>query len=206
MLVREVLGVSEFAAAAEAEWGWTERYGVGCNLLFVRDVPVESVIQALGMDLTQSRLLTPEQAEEQDDQLQWIRAGRSGNWTFVIDSNFRAVDLARAAVPELSRGGAVAWCLWTATIDGFEYFEDGVQVTQFEPMRSYERFGFDPDRFVPQMRQVGLLIDRPDGIQGDDLDVRVCTLVMLTLALGIQLSAEVAEGPLLTVKLGPYRG
>jgi MFS family permease len=62
----------------------------------------------------------------------------------------------------------------------------------------------DPDRFVPQMRQVGLDVEPPP----DDADPvpprspNIALLDMLTLAPGIRLSRETATGPLLTVRPG----
>ena len=74
-----------------------------------------------------------------------------------------------------------------------------VEVTSFEPLRAWDRFGTDPDRFLPQMHQVGLSVEEPP--QGSAFrDPVIALLEMLTLALGIRLPREVALGPLLTVQ------
>ena len=91
----------------------------------------------------------------------------------------------------------------TQNIDYFHYFVDGTEVTAFEPLRAWDRFGTDPDRFLVQMRQVGLDVDpRPVGTELER-DPTMELLDMLTVALGIHLPAEVALGPLLTVQRGP---
>ena len=78
---------------------------------------------------------------------------------------------------------------------------------------AWYRYGTEPDRFLPQMRQAGLETEAPDpSLSGDDPaadpaeeyhDYLVATLDMLTLALGIRLPANVASGPLLTVQRNP---
>lgn len=96
---------------------------------------------------------------------------------------------------------------WTPTIDYFRYLVDGTDVTSFEPLMSRYRSGTEPDRFLREMREVGLAVDLPDP--GDEFDEdefedepnpTVLALEMLTVALGIRLPADVALGPLLTVQ------
>ena len=88
-------------------------------------------------------------------------------------------------------------------LDQFFYIADGVEVTSFEPLLAFDRDGSDPDRFVPQMRQAGLSVDRSRDRAGPQRSPRVAVLEMLTLALGIRLTREVAMGPLPTVQPGP---
>jgi hypothetical protein len=66
----------------------------------------------------------------------------------------------------------------------------------FEP-GGLDRYGTEPDRFVEQMRQVGL----PTTI-GDyrAVDPMIALLQMLTVALGIRVPRDLALGPLLTVQ------
>jgi hypothetical protein len=204
--------IPNVATAAESDWGWTGgKASIAFDLAFVRDVPVESVIGAFGMDPAAAKLIPqagddkPYQYMFHDDRLgatyvPWIRAGRAGEWVFVISPILAEVAAVPDAVRELSRAGAAVWCAWNIKMDSLWYFEDGVQVTWFEPLRAYDRRGSDPDRFVPQMRQARLPVDGdPDSY---DRDFRICALEMLTLALGIRVPAEVAYGPLLTVQRG----
>jgi hypothetical protein len=77
----------------------------------------------------------------------------------------------------------------------FWYYVNSVQVTEFEPLLYSTRFGTDPDRFLPHMQAAGF---PPDGRRDEYPDwpaQNVPTLLaMLTLALGIRLSREVAMG------------
>jgi uncharacterized protein DUF6461 len=180
------------------------------------------VIGAFGMNPAAAQLIPqagdgkPYQYMVHDDRLgatlaPWIRAGRAGEWVFAISPCLTKVIDATSiaavidAVRELSRGGAAVFFEFNIAIDGLWYFEDGVEVTWFEPLRSCDRRGADPDRFVPQMRQAGLAVDPGEAADPDDYldrDFRICALDMLTLALGIRVPAQVAYGPLLTVQRG----
>jgi hypothetical protein len=71
-------------------------------------------------------------------------------------------------------------------------------VTAFEPLRGWERFGTEPDRFAEQMRQVGLRTSIDDD--DDVADPVTGLLEMLTVTLGIWVPRDVALGPLLTVQ------
>jgi len=214
--------MSGSTTAEQSDWGWTGgKASIAFDLVFVRDAPVERVVEAFGMSPAAARLIPlagddkPYRYMVRDDRLganyaPWIRAGRVGAWTFAVgplladvfndDPGMPVIDAVRA----LSRGGAAVRCEFNIKMDGLWYFEDGVEVTWFEPLRSYDRRGSEPDRFVPQMRQAGLAVD-PDEVGDPDRDVRLRALQMLTLALGIRVPAEVACGPLLTVQRGDGR-
>jgi hypothetical protein len=50
--------MSKFPAAAESGWGWTGgRDSIQFDLVFVRDVPVEGVIEAFGVDPAAAKLI-----------------------------------------------------------------------------------------------------------------------------------------------------
>jgi hypothetical protein len=185
---------------------------MGC-LMFARGVSAERVIEAFGMDPDMARLLPASRASEAlrlpvgDDVRTihpWVRAGRTGEWSFAIDQS--ALDIVGyhdRIAGKLSAGTDLAMLQWTLTIDNFRYLVDGIEVTSFEPLGSFERFGTEPDRFVRAMRQAGLPVDPPDpdaSFAEDDADPRILTLQMLTAALGIRLPGNVALGPLLTVQ------
>jgi Family of unknown function (DUF6461) len=133
----------------------------------------------------------------------WIRVGTAGEWGFAIDESSGGYggyeeDAARA----LSAGSEAVLVTQTASISYFHYYVDGAEVTAFEPLRGWERFGTDPDRFLPYMRQAGVRLD--GEVRLDDLDAYkdpvIAVLEMVTLALGISLGKDVALGPLLTVQ------
>jgi hypothetical protein len=102
-----------------------------------------------------------------------------------------------AAAAALAAGTDVVLFTHTQTIDYFSYSAGGTATTSFEPMGGWERHGTEPDRFVEQMRQVGL----PATI-GDHraVDPMIALLQMLTVALGIWVPRDLALGPLLTVQ------
>jgi hypothetical protein len=110
----------------------------------------------------------------------------------------------------LSAGTEAAVVTWALTISDFQYLVDGEVATSFDLGIPWDRGGSsDPDRFLAQMRQLGLETEPPDepGLEEEEepahFDPLVRTLEMLTLALGIHVSRQVAEGPLLTVQRKP---
>lgn len=189
-----------------SEWDWTEQEypDGGVRLIFVRGVTPEQVIEAFGTDPSAARLLS---ADATDEALgyPWVRAGRTGEWAFSIDTCPVDVYENETIAPYLSAGTELALVELTLSSELFYYFVDGTEVTSFEPLMARDRFGSDPDRFVSQMRQAGLRVDRSPDDDDNELerDSGIAVLDMLTLALGIRLSREVAIGPLLTVQPGP---
>ena len=201
----------EERSASEWDWIGAGGIGIGCCLMFARRVTPERVIEAFGMDPGAARLLPEARASEAlsfpvwDDTGQtvhpWVRAGRAGEWAFAIDrSALDIVDYHGRIARGLSSGTDLAMFTWTQSIDHFRYLADGTEVTEFEPMAAWDRFGTEPDRFLREMRQSGLSADPDEDDELIDLDPRIALLEMLTLSLGIRLPADVALGPLLTVQ------
>jgi hypothetical protein len=75
----------------------------------------------------------------------------------------------------------------------------------FEPYRAWDLWGPDRDRFVGEMRQVGLHTEPPSEAavraEHPDFDVLIAALEMLRIALGIDLTEDLIAGPLLTVPI-----
>lgn len=204
------------AASSPSDWNWVadDDLLVGF-LMFVHGISAERIISKFGMDSATGQVLRAEQVEENlrypvynskaEIVHPWLRAGTCGDWSFAFDqSGIRIYEYQRVA-QELSRKTSLALVTWTPTIDGFSYWEDGTEVTSFEPGRWYERNGSEPDRFLPQLRQLDLYAERPAPGEPSDWEERweiplVAVLEMLTLAFGIRLPARVANGPLLTVQ------
>jgi hypothetical protein len=225
--------VSDRGARADEGWLWIRagRAAVGGCLTFARLVTPERVIEAFGMDPADAVLLPEAQARRglpYPDSYPgglpgcpWIRAGRVGEWAFAIEE-LSTLGYSDDAGIRLSAGTEAVVVSWTATINTANYLVDGQEVTSFRPELADDRSGTDPDRFLIQMRQVGLdtgqspdeLLDAarahelsPAGAPGDDYrDEVIAALDMFTLALGIRLPAEVASGPLLTVQRRPAGG
>jgi Family of unknown function (DUF6461) len=197
-----------------SEWDWV--YGpagadFGASFTFARGASPEQVMTAFRMDPGTAQLL-PADWQVINQALRyppdstyppehpWIRVGRSGEWAFAIDESAGGYGgYEEDAAIELSVGTDVVLFTHNAALDGFHYYVEGISVTQFEPLLAWDRFGTDPDRFLPQMRQVGLSVEEPSPYS-DFRDPVIALLEMLTLALGIRLPREVALGPLLTVQ------
>jgi hypothetical protein len=184
------------------EWDWTaEAYPHGLQLTFVRGATPERIIKAFGANPADAQWLTAEVAYGTLGQ-PCLRVGRTGEWVFSFDTCFIDMEGFTPTAQELSARTELARLESLLSPSGyFYYFADGEEVTSFEPLMSPWRYGTDPDRFVPQMRQVGLHVEpSPDDAPIDEDDPNIAALQMLTLALGIRLSREAALGPLRTVR------
>lgn len=206
-------------------WGWLG-YGkrpIGGCLTLARGVTPTRVLEVFEMDPQAVRMLSEQEAR--DDYLfedrPWVRVGQTGEWAFAIEEIWM-VGFLEYACRRLSAGTEAVVVSWTDKGNSdLTYWVDGDRTTSFEPGRAYDRSGSDPDRFLPQMRQVGLPTDRddPELSQARVLERRarilraqrtgspievfnpfVAALNMLTLALGIRLPEHVVRGPLLTVQ------
>jgi hypothetical protein len=113
----------------------------------------------------------------------------------------------------LSAGTEVVVVSWTEKPnEGFDYWADGRWVTSFEPPMAWLRGGDEPDRFLREMRRVGLDTE-PGGafytLSAEEqerilnFDTLVAALDMVTLVFGIRLPEEALRGPLLTAQCTP---
>ena len=160
----------------------------GMNPAKARLVPASDVAQALH-DPDWLRTYPPEHP--------WIRVGVAGEWGFALDESSAGYGgYEEDAAAALAASTDVVLFTHTQTIDYFSYSAGGTATTSFEP-GGLDRYGTEPDRFVEQMRQVGL----PTTI-GDDraANPMIALLQMLTVALGIWVPRDLALGPLLTVQ------
>jgi Family of unknown function (DUF6461) len=191
--------VDTMTGPTASEWDWMpQEYSYGIRLLFVRSRTPEQVLRALGADPASAQWLSAQQALETLNS--WVQVGRTGEWAFAIDNSDLGITDYRRIMPALSAGTDLALFETGPNFDRFYYFADGAEVTSFEPLLSHERYGTNPDRFIPQMRQVGLNVDPPPEDDDSDGETRLPLLEMLTLALGIRLTRDVALGPLLTAE------
>ena len=192
------------------DWDWVAETAldIGGTFTFARGASPEQMMTAFGMNPAKARLVPasdvaqalhdPDWLRTEPPEHPWIRVGVAGEWGFALDESMAGSGgYEDAAVAALAAGTEVVLFTHTQTIDDFRYCADGTLVTGFEPLRGWERDGTEPDRFVEQMRQVGL----PATI-GDDRAVNsiIALLQMLTVALGIWVPRDLALGPLLTVQ------
>ncbi|MGV9325646.1 DUF6461 domain-containing protein [Streptosporangium sandarakinum] len=131
---------------------------------FVRGLSPEEVLRRFGVDeSTMEEGVTSEELDERsvesmrDDAAGYIGAAKIGDWTLVIEPGGWKI----AADPDIygpvSRGTeVVSVCRHDHASDSFAYIVDGEPVVWFDPMLPDARSGNDPDRFVKEMREVGL--------------------------------------------------
>lgn len=208
------------------DWRWLKgwRYELMGCLFFARGAAPERVLQAFGVDPAVARTVSADQmGEVAADPAAGVpvRVGRQGEWAFAIDLNAPDDPVYHAeVVRRLSAGTEAVHVEWTPKPTAFiEYWADGTWTTSLDGRAAHWRGGPDPDRFLREMRAVGLRTEEVDaeadrvrvleerarilearrkGIPIEVFDPFIATLDMLTLALGITLPADVAEGPLLT--------
>ena len=196
---------------APMDWDWVRETAldIGGSFVFAHDAPPALVMTAFGMNPVNARLVPASDVDEvlhdsrslrtHPPEHPWIRVGVAGEWGFAIDESSSGYGgYEDGAARELSAGTEAVLFTHTQTIDYFHYYVDCAEVTAFEPLRGWERFGTQPDRFAEQMRQVGLRTDVDDD--HDVADPVTALLEMLTVALGIWIPRDVALGPLLTVQ------
>ena len=193
------------------DWDWVRETAldIGGSFTFARGASPEQIMRAFGMNPARARLVAASdvaQALHDSDWLRteppehpWIRVGVAGEWGFALDESTAGYggyeDDAAAA---LAASTDVVLLTHTQTIDYFSYSAGGTATTSFEP-GGLDLYGTEPDRFVEQMRQVGLRTAIGDAVD-DAVDPVIAVLRMLTIALGIRVPRDLALGPLLTVQ------
>ena len=187
---------------ASIDWGWLRHSAldVGCTLVFARDVTQDEMFQAFDLDPSSAQL----ENWVFDPWRRRVRVGRACGWTFAIDESMVSLDLAmhaRNVGGRLSPGTEAVVLSWTPKpTEDFEYWANGILVTSFEPYCASYRVGSEPDRFLDEMRLVGLIAGADD--EDDDLESDlIAALNLATFALGIWLPEQVAMGQLATVTL-----
>ncbi len=189
-------------------WDWVnETFDIGGTFILARGASSEQIMRAFGMNPAKARLVPasdvaqalhdPDWLRTEPPEHPWIRVGVAGEWGFALDVSTAGYGgYEEDAVTALAASAEVVLFTHTQTIDDFRYYARGALVTMFEP-GMLDRYGSEPDRFVEQMRQVGLPTD-----SGDDraADPRIALFQMLTIALGIRVPRDLALGPLLTVQ------
>lgn len=196
------------ADMAMESWAWVRggELDLGGCLVFVRGVSAERLLEACGVEVDAARMLSlsgaqeeawrTEQADEDVD-VRWVRVGQAGGWAFAFEAV--AVSLQKVAMP-VSVGTEAIAITWTQATWNFACYVDGEVGTSFDVGMGWHRYGNDPDRFLTEMRLVGLDTEPPpvSAPEREYSDPVVQSLAMVTLALGIAVSEGVARGPLLT--------
>jgi hypothetical protein len=140
---------------------------------FVRDLSPEEVLRRFGVDESSMEEVTSDELGERaaesmgDDATGYIGAVKVGDWTLVIEPGGWKLAADPEIMARVSRGTeVVSVCCHDYASDTFVYIVDGQPVVWFDPMLPDARSGNDPDRFVKEMREVGL--DPGYDIDSDD--------------------------------------
>jgi hypothetical protein len=199
-------GADDEEVQAGIDWSWLRRshLELGCALFFARGVTQDEMFQAFGLNPASARMESLAGGEGLDPARPSVRVGEACGWTFAIDPHLVSLDLAiraRSVRGRLSAATEGVEVTWTAKpTEDFAYWANGTLVTSFEPYRPDDRYGSEPDRFLGEMQQLGMVAEADDD--EDDLDAPlIATLNLATLALGIWLPEQVAMGTLPTVTL-----
>jgi hypothetical protein len=188
-------------SAAESGWEWIrEVYREGFLLSFFEGHDAGAVIAAFGIEPAAAEMMTLDEAQEEYyDYPDVYRTGATGGWGFVDGLMIADHD---AQLRRLSTGGRAVSVFEVATgVTGFSYFEDGEQTCSFEPLFPTRRAGRDADRFLAEMRTVGL---DPETEGGDDrVAPWLAALELVTELTGVRLDAATMRGPLLTGRVEP---
>ncbi|GAB2457895.1 DUF6461 domain-containing protein [Streptosporangium sandarakinum] len=131
---------------------------------FVRGLSPDEVLRRFGVDeSTMEEGVTSEELDERsvesmrDDAAGYIGAAKIGDWTLVIEPGGWKLAVDPDVYGPVSRGTeVVSVCRHDYASDSFAYIVDGEPVVWFDPMLPDARSGNDPDRFVKEMRDVGL--------------------------------------------------
>ncbi|MEU6743022.1 DUF6461 domain-containing protein [Streptosporangium sandarakinum] len=131
---------------------------------FVRGLSPDEVLRRFGVDeSTMEEGVTFEELDERsaesmmDDAAGYIGAAKIGDWTLVIEPGGWKIAVDPDTYGPVSRGTeVVSVCRHDYASDSFAYIVDGEPVVWFDPMLPDARSGNDSDRFVKEMREVGL--------------------------------------------------
>lgn len=200
-------------------WGWVRSaFDPGTSLVFAH-ATLEQVIRGFRLDPAAGRMMTAQQANGMDWGVirdlsgnnlpcPFVRVGRSGDWAFAADQSYLSLNSSiqgHSVLAALSVQSEAVEVLWTPKPnESVEYYADGELVTMFEPYRAWDR-GPDRDRFAREMRQAGLHTEPPpeeaEEAEPPHFDILIAALEVLTIALGIRLTEDLIDGPLLTVPI-----
>jgi hypothetical protein len=183
--------------SAASPWTWVQDvYSLGFRLSFFEGRDPGEVLGAFGA--AGAEPLTKRGAVDEFGFDRVVRVGEAGGWGFAVEE-FGGDH--RRQLRVLSAGGrAVSVTRVESADSSFEYVEDGVEACVFEPLFPGRRRGRDADRFLDEMRLVGL--DPAGGIDLDRFSPAVAALDLVTELFGIRLDAAAVAGPLLTAEPG----
>lgn len=165
------------------DFGWLDDDAlVGYSVSFVEGVEPVEALERIGVAVGSLRELSAADAEDLTGgsaDLAAIRAGRCGAWAALIElySN-RGVN--EDTLPALSAGTRAVNVFSSASgMDLLHYAEDGQVRTTVETTIPANRYGDQPDRFLPELAAAGL------GPDGEPESVRAATMDLVRSVWGV---------------------
>lgn len=179
----------------------------GFCLTFVRGLDEAAVLAALGAELGEPAFRTRREASQANADPAhgygpFALAGRSGDWVFAWEeasSEGQRPEVLRRLSAE---GEAVTVSSTGVAHSGFGYALGGEVVTSLVTIVPFTREGSDPDRFLPLIRQAGLVHPRPDGLARAGSDLHA-VLTIAEQAFGLSIGQAELDRLLLSARLLP---
>lgn len=184
------------------EFAWLS----GCETLdeiycvsFVRGIPPEEVLRRFGVDESTMEEVTFDELDERsaesmrDDVAGYIGAAQIGGWTLVIEPGGWQIAVDSEIHGRVSQGTeVVSVCRHDYASDTFAYIVDGKPVVWFDPRMPDSRSGSDPDRFIVEMRRVGL--DPDHDIDGPGIAFPIpSSFALASRITGLSFSSEMLD-------------
>ncbi|WP_182904992.1 DUF6461 domain-containing protein [Microbispora sp. H13382] len=153
----------------DVKFGWLSGDGPLGSIFgvsFVRGLAPREVLVRLGVDESTIDEMTFEELDENAEECleisdgmdaAWAGAVRTGDWTVLVEPGGWRVAAETGVLERVSRGTeVVAVSRHDYASDDFAHAIDGRVITRFEPLAPHLRSGDDPDRWIGEMRDVGL--------------------------------------------------
>jgi len=170
------------------DFGWlSDDAIIGYSVSFVEGVAPVDALERIGAHIGSLPELSAAEADDFADEAGGapvIRAGRRGTWTVLIehDANMGVND---RTLPALSAGTrAVSVFSAGSGMDLLYYAEDGRVTTIVETSIPANRFGEQPDRFLAEMAEAGLVPGQ------EPVAVRATTMALVRSVWGVAVDQE----------------
>ena len=178
------------------EWftDWADQHlAVTVALVAARDMSERDVLAAYDADLESIKMLTFDECDDSPDGSR-VRIGRSDSWFYTVE-HFTTVGASDQTMTRLTAGeGGLSFALaCNVGLNSFQGAESGSVTTRFDLGLPAFRYGAAPDRYIDEITDAGLFDGQAAAGSGATL---------LSIVSGVQITAELLEGPLMSAVLG----
>ncbi|GAA3357941.1 DUF6461 domain-containing protein [Saccharopolyspora gregorii] len=170
------------------DFGWLDDDSiVGYSVAFVEGVDPGEALRRIGAEVDARPASSAAEADEiagDSGGAAVVRAGRCGGWTALVEHDANS-GVNEATLPALSVGTRVVSVFSSASgMDLFYFAENGQVTTVVETSIPANRSGGEPDRFLAEMADVGL-------VAGEIAEsVRAATMALAREVCGVELTEE----------------